>query len=234
MEPTTEDDTAALVVATPSKREIVLAETTATVEEIARYSGVELDIPAEKVASMAIERKLSEKQIDALMLARADHDARFSVIDLLLRSGFTTDQIYAAYYVVDQSDLAFEKDLEVDTKIVGVVERPKSFGSVAEDSTTAPARIRESEGFQHLQLNRRNRFVAMVASWFATFDVFDDLSDIDEVMNLLGVVITKAQETFGWREDADLVILARLFAMLEENGIETYDDVLRFLAERSR
>jgi len=53
-------------------------------------------------------------------------------------------------------------------------------------------------------------------------------------MNLLGVVITNAQDTFSFQDEADLVVLAKLFAMLEENGIETYDEVLRFLAERSR
>jgi hypothetical protein len=230
MEPTTTEGTTALAVATPSKREIVLAETIATVEEIARTSGVELDIPAERVASMAIERKLSDEQIDALMLARADHDARFSVIDLFLQSGFTTEQIYAAYYVVDQSD-AFAEDREIKVEVEGVVPRQKNFDSV-KDSTTAPARIRENEGLQHLQLNLRNRYVAMVASWFATFDVFDDLSDIDDVLNLLGIIVTKAEETFGWKEISDLAILAKLFAMLEENGIESYDDVLRFLSER--
>ena len=232
MEPTTEDTTTALAVATPSKRDIVLAKTIATVEEIARTSGVELDIPAERVASMAIERKLSDEQIDALMLARSDYDARFSVIDLFLRSGFTTDQIYAAYYVVDNSDMTFQADREVSKVIEGVVERKESFFDIAEGATTTSARIRENEGFEHLQLNRRNKFVAMVASWFATFDVFDDLSDIDEVMNLLGVIVTTAEETFGWRKNFDLEILAKLFLMLVENGIETYDELLRFINER--
>lgn len=234
MEPPAQTIGTALTKATPSKREIVLAEMTATVEDIARDSGVELDIPAEKVASMAIERKLSEEQIDALMLARSDHDARFSVMDLLLRSGFTTEQIYAAYYVVDHSEVDFGREREVSREIEGVVERPKSFNSVAEDSTTVPARIRESEGFEHLHINLRNKYVAMVATWLATFDVFDDLSDIDEVMVLLGNVVTSARQGFkGWDRYSDLGILARLFALLQKNGVDTYDGVLRFLTERS-
>ena len=239
----TDEDNPEMRVATrqPSKQEIALVEMTTAVEEIAEYSGVELDIPSEQVAKMAIKYNLLDEQVDALMLTRADHDARFSVILLLLKSGFTTDQIYAAYYVVDQLEekrqaksygflhYVDDDDEDDDDAELDITEQlKKGMGKkvIAPDALT--------EGFAHFQVCERCKYVAMIASWFATFEVFEDLSDIDMVMDLLAMVVTQSKRKFGWGSQPDMAVLAKLYVLLEENCITSYDDILQFLAERSR
>ena len=257
----TDEDNPEMSVATrePSKQEITLVGMTTTVEEIAEYSAVELDIPSEQVALMAIKYNLLVEQVDALMLTRADYDARFSVISLLLKSGFNTDQIYAAYYVVDRllehseyvGDVSCDKDYRLVAKIDdgGIDLAPRSTegslwsrqngryvsgqdGNIEYVESIDPNILKE--GLQHFQVCQRCKYVAMIASWFATFEVFEDLSDIDMVMDLLALVVTKSKHKLGWRLYPDLAVLARLYVLLEENCITSYDDILQFLAERSR
>jgi len=239
----TDEDNPEMSVATrqPSKQEIALAEMTTTVEEIAEYSDVELDIPSEQVAKMAIKYNLLDEQVDALMLTRADHDARFSIILLLLKSGFTTDQIYAAYYVVDQ---LLDENLGCVRVIYSHISDKDHTGILKEAKVTMPNMYDAlrgefdpktlEEGLEHFQVCQRCKYVAMIASWFATFEVFEDLSDIDMVMDLLAMVVTKSKHKLGWGSYPDLAALARLYVLLEENCITSYDDILQFLAERSR
>ena len=238
----TDEDNPEMRVATrqPSKQEIALVEMTTAVEEIAEYSGVELDIPSEQVAKMAIKYNLLVEQVDALMLTRADHDARFSVILLLLKSGFTTDQIYAAYYVVDQleekrqaNSYGFlhyvddnDDDDEAELDIIGQLKKGIGKKVFAPDVLT--------EGFAHFQVCERCKYVAMIASWFATFEVFEDLSDIDMVMDLLAMVVTQSKRKFGWGSQSDMAVLAKLYVLLEENCITSYDNILLFLAKGGR
>ena len=236
----TDEDNPEMRVATrqPSKQEIALVEMTTAVEEIAEYSGVELDIPSEQVAKMAIN--LLDEQVDALMLTRADHDARFSIILLLLKSGFNTDQIYAAYYVVDQleekrqaNSYGFlhyvddnDDDDEAELDIIGQLKKGIGKKVIAPDVLT--------EGFAHFQVCERCKYVAMIASWFATFEVFEDLSDIDMVMDLLAMVVTQSKRKFGWGSQSDMAVLAKLYVLLEENCITSYDNILLFLAKGGR
>ena len=244
MEITDEDNPEmSVAIRQPSKQEIALAEMTTTVEEIAEYSGVELDIPSEQVAKMAIKYNLLDEQVDALMLTRADHDARFSVILLLLKSGFNTDQIYAAYYVVDQ--LLDENIGCVEVIYSHISDKAKDYtGKFVEAKVTKPnfydalrgefdSKTLE-EGLEHFQVCQRCKYVAMIASWFATFEVFEDLSDIDMVMDLLAMVVTKSKHKLGWRLYPDLAALARLYVLLEENCITSYDNILLFLAKGGR
>lgn len=229
----TSNDTS-LAVPAPSRRALALVEMTETVQELIDTHGVELDIPVEQVASMAVERKLSVEEVDALLLARQDYAARFPVMDLLLRSGFTTDQIHAAYAFVDQHDLEQDRKIEA-APISGVVEEPESLADLVRRSTTEPARAREHEGATEMDVNRRHKYVAMIATWFATFDVFDDLAeDLDGAISLLTDLAAKAREArFVKAEMNDLDVLTRLLVRVQGQGIETYDGVLRLFAERS-
>jgi hypothetical protein len=247
----TDEDNPEMRVATrqPSKQEIALVEMTAAVEEIAEYSDVELDIPSEQVALMAIKYKLLVEQVDALMLTRADHDARFSVMFLLLRSGFTTDQIYAAYYVVDQLEEYFDReDIDARKQYRAVLTKTEKDNDVFPDwmddsDDKAPdSKINIDsvdpeifkKGLEIFQGSLHDQNAAMVASWFATFEVFEDLSDIDMVMDLLAMVVSKSKHKFGWSSHSEPAVLTKLYVLLEENCITSYDDILQFLAERSR
>ena len=80
----------------------------------------------------------------------------------------------------------------------------------------------------------RCKYVAMIASWFATFEVFEDLSDIDMVMDLLAMVVTQSKRKFGWGSQPDMAVLAKLYVLLEENCITSYDNILLFLAKGGR
>lgn len=236
MEPTTSINTpAGLALAVPelSSREIELAKLTEVVSEMARSSCVDLDIPAEAVANMALLRHLEVEEIDAMMLARQDHDARFSVMELLLRSGFTTEQIHAGFFIVDAYydgpyDKEYESFKEVTTSAKEEV--PESLEALVAQSISKPAQNRDHQGYARLQKSRRDKYVAMICAFLASLDVFDDLRDLDDVQALLNLLVIRAKDCYFVEERMPILVsLTKILAVVQEEGLATYDDVLRRL-----
>lgn len=224
------------------KKSPALIEKIAEVADAAHRSGVALDIPAEQVASMALELKLSDTQLDVLMLARQDDDAEFAVMETLLRAGFSPDQIHAAHYLVNDflshssSTDASRDDREIVVSRVAALpsaelrEEALSLEDLLDradeqESSAKPSR----EGANRMIESRRNKYVAMFCIMFEEIkDLGHEIYDLESLRSMLVTLIERAQKRRLVSSDySELQAIARIYAYAKSNHLESYDEIMR-------
>lgn len=237
-----------------SRKELVLATATKRIEDAAHSLGVELDIPVARVAAIAVREHLNEVQIQDLMLARQQYETPFKVVDHLLACGYSSDQIFAAYHIASglpnyemfedsATHIATDKP-EADD--VAIIEEPKSLFDAAEtltpadkgqpgESTVVPQGTSLDEILPYIY----DKFIAMLCEWLVTLDVFNDISDLDEVASIFEMLVEEAvSQNFIMGNGSSLVVLTMLLVESKKNtdkafDTTTYDGLMRLIKSRS-
>lgn len=254
MTPTDEAQSNSITLLGQSRKELVLAVATKRIEDAAHSLGVELDIPIARVAAIAAREHLSEVQIQDLMLARQQYETPFSVVDHLLACGYSSDQIFAAYHIASglpnygisrdsATHIATDKP-EADD--VAIIEEPKSLLDVVETLTAENKRqpgestmVPQGTSLDEILPYIYDKFIAMLCEWLFTLDVFDDISDLDEVASIFEMLVEEAvSQNFIKGNDSSLVVLAMLLVESKKNvdkefDTTTYDGLMRFIKSRS-
>lgn len=223
-----------------------LVEKIAVVQEAAHASGVELDVPAEQVAAVALELRISDEQLDALMLARQDDQAEFAVMETLLRSGFTPDQIHAAHYLVsDFTSHTSSGKAQRDLREIVVPRSMTISPEILEEATSLEAMLQEateaeeiasstSEGTIRMIESRRNKYVAMFCVMLS--DIEDLGREIYDLESLRAMFVTLIERALKYRlvndKYTELQAIAHIYAYATKNGLHNYDDIMRSIERK--
>jgi hypothetical protein len=180
-------------------KEIQVARKAEVVEDIAHCYGVALDVPVKRVAEIAVRHKLTDLQVDDLMLARQQYEARFSVVDHLLASGYSSDNIFTAFQIVDgfyNSPEPWNHEVEEAKPRDAIIEEPKSLFELAQAQETPNDSPKDSTGasLDELITSLSDKFVVMILEWIESLDVFRDVTDADEISSMLEVIAITAVE----------------------------------------
>jgi len=255
LKPPEEDQSNSLTLLGQSKKELLLATATKRIEDSAHSLGVELDIPVARVAAMVIRYRLNEVQIEDFMLARQQYETPFSVVEHLLAVGYSSDQIFAAYHIASGlgTNEATGRDSDAHTASdkpgaddVAIIEEPKSLFDVGEaltpedkghpgESTVVPQGASLDEILPHIY----DKFIAMLCEWLVTLDVFNDISDLDEVASIFEMLVEEAvSQNFIKGSRSSLVVLTMLLVECKNNAdkafdTNTYDGLMRLIKSRS-
>jgi len=214
-----------------------LAEMTDIVSQMAHDNAVALDVPAESVASMALELRLSEDQLDVLMLTASDDNAEFTVIEALLRSGYSTDVVYAAFYVVTElwGGVIPETHTQKTTQAEENVDLREEFGSLADllaSKSVQPKVVSNTTlGNRRILESRRNRFVAMMCQLFTDVRGFNqDVLEPDVLIAMFERLVEVGKESgFVPESLSTLQALPNIFLVAQERGLEDYDTIYHFV-----
>jgi len=236
-----------------SRKELVLATATKRIEDAAHSLGVELDIPVARVAAIAVREHLSEVQIQDLMLARQQYETPFSVVDHLLACGYSSDQIFAAYHIASglpnyerSRYLGTDIDIDKPADDLDIIEEPESVLDVAKKLTPTdkgqPGEstvVLQGTSLDEILPYIYDKFIAMLCEWLVTLDVFNDISDLDEVASIFEMLVEEAvSQNFIKGNNNSLVVLTMLLVEAKKNtdrafDTTTYDGLMRLIKSRS-